>query len=68
MPNEEVPEKAARRLALALVEQCVRNTRIEDIHAGITPASLLGDYSDVKVVTPYGEIPGRTSHGYQTRK
>lgn len=57
MPDEEVPEKVARRLALALVEQCVRNTGIEDIHAGIAPASLAGDYSDVIVVTPFGEIP-----------
>ncbi len=24
---------------------------------GVTPSSVTGDYSDVKVVTPYGEIP-----------
>lgn len=42
---------------LALVEQCVRNTGLEELHAGITPDSATGDYSDVKVVTPYGEIP-----------
>lgn len=42
---------------LALVEQCVRNTGLEDFHAGVTPSSATGDYSDVKVVTPYGEIP-----------
>jgi len=40
---------------LALV--CVRNTCLEDIHAGITPSSQAGDLLDVKVVTPYGEIP-----------
>jgi hypothetical protein len=31
--------------------------RIEDIHAGIGPYSASGDFSDVKVVTPAGEIP-----------
>ena len=36
---------------------CVRNTSIEDIHAGIEPHSPAGDLSDVKVVTPVGEIP-----------
>ena len=36
---------------------CVRNTGIEDIHSGIEPGSPAGDFSDVKVVTPQGEIP-----------
>ncbi|AOH86949.1 hypothetical protein AWL63_19670 [Sphingomonas panacis] len=54
---EEISDRAARRIALALVEQCVRNTRLEDFHAGKVPESLSGDYSDVKVVTPFGEIP-----------
>lgn len=57
MSDGPIPERAARRLALALVEQCVRNTGLEDLHAGTTPSSEAGDYSDVKVVTPYGEIP-----------
>jgi hypothetical protein len=43
--------------AKSLVETCVRNSKLEDLHAGITPASETGDFSDVKVVTPYGEIP-----------
>ena len=50
-------EEAARRLALSMALVCVRNTCIEDIHAGITPSSQAGDFSDMKVVTPYGEIP-----------
>lgn len=29
---------------------------LEDFHAGKVPSSQTGDYSDVKVVTPYGEI------------
>jgi hypothetical protein len=35
-----------------------RNTAlVEDLHAGTFPSSMTGDYSDVKVVSPYGEIP-----------
>jgi hypothetical protein len=47
-------------IALALVETCVRNTQLEDLHAGKFPGSAMGDYSDVKVVTPYGEIPWKS--------
>jgi hypothetical protein len=37
--------------------QCFRNTLLEDFHAGIAPWSSAGDYSDVVVKTPAGEIP-----------
>jgi hypothetical protein len=47
----------AENLAKSLALLCVRNTFLEDLHAGICPSSRAGDYSDVKVVTPYGEIP-----------
>ena len=30
---------------------------LEDLHAGITPNSQTGDYTDVVVRSPYGEIP-----------
>lgn len=40
-----------------LVVNCVRNTFLEDLHCGTSPSSKTGDYSDVKVVSPYGEIP-----------
>src|SRR5271166_3178196 len=30
---------------------------LEDLHAGITPSSASGDYSDVTVISPYGVIP-----------
>jgi hypothetical protein len=50
-------EEMARRLAIGMALLCVRNTCIEDIHAGIGPYSASGDFSDVKVVTPAGEIP-----------
>lgn len=44
-------------LARLITNSCVRNTFLEDLHAGTYPSSKVGDYSDVKVVTPYGEIP-----------
>ena len=47
---------STKELALALALHSVRNTAIERIHEGI-PASKKGDYSDVKVVTPSGQIP-----------
>jgi len=46
-----------KKLSKVLVLNCVRNTFLEDLHAGIVPSSKAGDYSDVKVVSPYGEIP-----------
>ena len=46
-----------KRLAKHMALQCVRNTRLEDFHAGTTPWSPAGDYSDVVVRTPAGEIP-----------
>ncbi|MCY4503589.1 MAG: hypothetical protein OXE57_18775 [Alphaproteobacteria bacterium] len=33
---------------------CVRNTRLEDIHAGLTPVTRTGDYSDVTVIDADG--------------
>lgn len=51
------PDTNLMRVSKALVNQCVRNTGLEDLHGGITPDSKTGDFSDVKVVTPYGEIP-----------
>ena len=55
--TKDIPDAAARRIALALVEQCFRNTQLEELHAGKVPESATGDYGDVKVVTPFGEIP-----------
>ena len=46
-----------QRLAKYLTLQCVRNSMLEDLHAGISPSSASGDYSDVNVSTPYGAIP-----------
>ena len=49
----------AALLAKSIAALCVRNTFLEDLHSGTTPSSRSGDFSDVKVVTPFGEIPWR---------
>lgn len=54
--NAELTE-ALKKEALKMAVTCVRNTVIETYHAGTIPQSKTGDYSDVKVVTPYGDIP-----------
>jgi hypothetical protein len=46
-----------QRLAKLIVLQCFRNSLLEDLHAGISPSSAAGDYSDVIVNSPYGAIP-----------
>jgi hypothetical protein len=46
-----------KRLAKQMVQQCFRNTVLEHFDAGTTPDSQTGDYSDVVVKTPCGEIP-----------
>jgi len=45
-----------KRLAKLMALQCFRNTKLEDFHAGTFPSSQSGDYSDVKIVSPFGEI------------
>jgi hypothetical protein len=46
-----------RRLAKYMVLQCFRNSMLEDLHAGTSPCSASGDYSDVTVSSAYGVIP-----------
>lgn len=50
-------EVLRKRLAKAIALTCFRNSVLEDFHAGIAPSSKTGDNSDIKVVSPYGEIP-----------
>jgi hypothetical protein len=45
-----------KRLAKYMAQQCFRNTVLEDFHAGVTPYSEAGDYSDVVVKTPAGPL------------
>lgn len=53
-------EVVRKRLAKVMARDCFRNTKLEDLHSGIFPGSPAGDYSDVKVVSPHGEIPWKT--------
>lgn len=59
MVTKRVPlfgdDKATEMLAKALVQLSMR-APLECFHGGEDPRSEIGDYSDVKVVTPYGEI------------
>ncbi|GMB10626.1 MAG: hypothetical protein NkDv07_0532 [Candidatus Improbicoccus devescovinae] len=44
-------------LAKLLAVNGVRNnTELENLHAGRGPSSVVGDYSDIKALSPYGEI------------
>ena len=52
--NENDEERIAAHLAKAMAMMCVRNTELEDIHAGLTPVTRTGDYSDVTVVDADG--------------
>lgn len=55
--NSEIVRK---RLAKVMAMRCFRNTKLEDFHAGQFPSSEAGDYSDVMVVSPFGEIPWKS--------
>lgn len=49
-------EVLRKRLAKFLALHCFRNTELENLHSGMVPISQSGDYSDVRVITPVGEI------------
>ncbi len=55
--NKKAQQQYSAKLAKALAVLCVRNTFLEDLHAGASVVSKVGDFSDVKVVTPDREIP-----------
>jgi hypothetical protein len=56
--NEEDEKRIAAKLAKVMALMCVRNTKLEDLHAGVLPVSKLGDFSDVVVKDAEGrEIP-----------
>ena len=48
--------QTAAKFAKLLAFHCVRNSYLEELHAGVFPNSKTGDYTDVKVISPYGEI------------
>src|SRR5262245_35569251 len=55
MPEPDLHQTAAK-FAKMLAFHCVRNSYLEELHAGIFPSSKTGDYTDVTVVSPYGDI------------
>jgi hypothetical protein len=56
--NENDEKRIATKLAKIMTVMCVRNTKLEDIHAGVVPVSKTGDFSDVMVVDADGrKIP-----------
>jgi len=52
--SEDVNREIAAWLAKAMAMICVRNTKLEDFHAGLLPITLTGDFSDVVVVDGEG--------------
>ena len=48
--SQESEKRMAADMAKIMAMLCVRNTRLENIHTGIVPASNTGDFSDVMVV------------------
>jgi hypothetical protein len=52
--NKEDEKRIAAKLARSMAMLCVRNTHLETIHAGKTPVTRTGDWSDVTVVDADG--------------
>ena len=52
--NKDDEKRVAARLARIMAMLCVRNTQLETLHSGHTPATRTGDYSDVFVVDADG--------------
>jgi hypothetical protein len=50
----ETEQRIAANLARIMALLCLRNTQLESLHAGLTPATRTGDYSDVFVVDAEG--------------
>jgi hypothetical protein len=52
--NQDDEKRIAANLAKIMAMLCVRNTQLETLHAGLTPATRTGDYSDVLVIDADG--------------
>lgn len=52
--NEETEKLIAAKLAKTMAMLCVRNTNLETIHAGKTPVTRTGEWTDVTVVDADG--------------
>ena len=55
MPENQSPDDALQSLLIrTMALTCFRNSKLEDIHAGLTPVTKTGDYSDVTVIDADG--------------
>ena len=55
MPEHPSSDDALQSLLIrTTVLVCFRNSKLEDIHAGLTPVTKTGDYSDVTVIDADG--------------
>jgi hypothetical protein len=45
-----------RRLAKYVVLDAFRTSTLEDLHSGVSPSLITGDYADVPLITPYRAI------------
>lgn len=52
--NPDDEKRIAEKLAKIMAMLCVRNTQLETLHAGLTPITRTGDYSDVFVLDADG--------------
>ena len=52
--NQHPDDPLANAIIKTMVLVCVRNTKLEDIHAGLVPVTKAGDYSDVTVIDGEG--------------
>ena len=50
----EHEQRLIASISKSMAVMCVRNTTLEDIHAGIEPVSHTGDFSDVVVIDANG--------------
>jgi len=53
--HEKEEKRIAARLARIIAMICVRNSKLEDLHAGHVPVTRTGDYSDVVVLDADGK-------------
>lgn len=59
MSDDILTDDEKARFTLALVEQCVRNTALEDLHAGTVPSSATGDFSPSYSPAAWDGVGGR---------
>ena len=52
--DPDYEKRIAAKLAKIMAMLCVRNTQLETLHAGLTPITRTGDYSDVVVLDADG--------------